>query len=279
MGLAIFLVYKWGNLLLQCENKDDNMRREIKDLLKKLRIQDEFIIGNGARHSLSVIHFYINRKSTRLDGKQFAIQFEKESQTIALWDLRKRLALSASLDLNVTPNITWNSVSKIYCYDVAIGKRNAENVSKVVIMPFHQFESFLRFNKEFGFSFDVDNNAFEEFEDDDYESIIIRGAKSEGQVIEYYGKRYERNSALRHAAIMIQGYKCRVCGFDFEDFYGDIGHEYIEVHHIKPLSEGEQNPDPAYDLIVVCSNCHKMIHRNKKSTLTPDELKRRIRDK
>lgn len=73
------------------------MRRKIVNLLEKLGIRDEFIIGNGAKYSTSEIHFKINRKSSRLDGKQYAIQFENETQTLALWDLRERLALSASL--------------------------------------------------------------------------------------------------------------------------------------------------------------------------------------
>ena len=250
------------------------MRRKVIELLQKLGICDEFIIGNGAKYSTSEIHFKIDRKSTRLAGKQYAIQFEQESQTIAMWDLRKRLALSASLDLYVQSDFMWNSISKIYICNVAIGKRNSGIVSKVAIMSFDQFELFLQFNKEFGFDIELDNSGFK---DDDYESIGIVGSTTEGKKIYYYGKRYERNQGIRNAVISIQGYKCKICGFDFEEFYGDVGHEYIEVHHIKPLCKGEQTPDPKTDLIVVCSNCHKMLHRNKSKTLTPDELKSQIR--
>lgn len=61
------------------------------------------------------------------------------------------------------------------------------------------------------------------------------------------------------------GYKCAICGFDFEKMYGALGKDYIEVHHIVPLSKirREYIIDPEKDLIPLCSNCHSMIHRGK----------------
>lgn len=57
---------------------------------------------------------------------------------------------------------------------------------------------------------------------------------------------------------------CEICGFDFEKVYGDLGKEFIEAHHVKPVSSmspGEKTR--VEDLIMVCSNCHSMIHRKK----------------
>ena len=48
--------------------------------------------------------------------------------------------------------------------------------------------------------------------------------------------------------------------------YGDIGHNFIEVHHRIEVSSHEGNRykiDPIKDLIPVCSNCHSMLHRVK----------------
>lgn len=62
-----------------------------------------------------------------------------------------------------------------------------------------------------------------------------------------------------------RGYICEACGFDFEEFYGDLGHQYIEAHHLKPYSDlgpGKlRKLDLATDFAVLCANCHKMIHR------------------
>jgi len=47
---------------------------------------------------------------------------------------------------------------------------------------------------------------------------------------------YERSPSLRKKAIDIHGKKCQVCEFDFEDFYGDWGKGFIEIHHIRSLA-------------------------------------------
>jgi 5-methylcytosine-specific restriction protein A len=90
-------------------------------------------------------------------------------------------------------------------------------------------------------------------------------ARSEGAAKYSYSKRYERNPENLLKAIEMHGCKCCICGFDFELVYGERGKGFIEVHHTKPLSEveGETVIDPATDLVPVCSNCHRMIHRRK----------------
>ena len=48
---------------------------------------------------------------------------------------------------------------------------------------------------------------------------------------------------------------------NFEQVYGELGKDYIEVHHLHPVSQGERQVNPIEDLIPLCSNCHSMIHR------------------
>jgi 5-methylcytosine-specific restriction enzyme A len=61
-----------------------------------------------------------------------------------------------------------------------------------------------------------------------------------------------------------QGLSCEVCGFDFRAVYGDRGDGFIECHHIKPLETLEPNANThVRDLALVCSNCHRMIHRRR----------------
>lgn len=73
---------------------------------------------------------------------------------------------------------------------------------------------------------------------------------------------YERNPAARAKCLAHHGYACAVCGFSFEVAYGDLGRNYIHVHHVVPLSEvkREYKVDPIKDLVPVCPNCHAMIH-------------------
>ncbi|MGN4989909.1 HNH endonuclease [Aeromonas sp. 97A] len=55
---------------------------------------------------------------------------------------------------------------------------------------------------------------------------------------------------------------CEVCHFDFHSFYGALGEDFCEVHHLKKLADAEKQVDTKIsDLAVICSNCHRMIHR------------------
>jgi 5-methylcytosine-specific restriction protein A len=81
-----------------------------------------------------------------------------------------------------------------------------------------------------------------------------------------YHKTIERNPRLVKEVKRIHGYTCEVCKFNFEDVYGPLGHQFIEVHHKIPLShlsiDQSINLSPGEDFAVVCSNCHRMIHRS-----------------
>ncbi len=66
---------------------------------------------------------------------------------------------------------------------------------------------------------------------------------------------------------------CEVCGFNFSEKYGQLGEDFIEAHHIKPVSEMKDGEETNIeDIIMLCSNCHSMIHR-KRPWLTKDKLK------
>ena len=94
--------------------------------------------------------------------------------------------------------------------------------------------------------------------------------------------RYERNPEAREKCIAAHGYKCEVCGMDFEKTYGEIGKDFIHVHHIVPISTigNEYKLDPEKDLVPVCPNCHAMLHRGiDGKVLTVEELKTIINDR
>lgn len=83
-----------------------------------------------------------------------------------------------------------------------------------------------------------------------------------------------RNAKARLAALD-RGYRCQICGFDFERTYGELGSGYAEVHHLKMISRAKEvrRVDPEKDLLVVCSNCHRMLHRDAKTLLSWKRLK------
>ncbi|MCR4293388.1 MAG: HNH endonuclease [Candidatus Kuenenia sp.] len=86
----------------------------------------------------------------------------------------------------------------------------------------------------------------------------VEGAKKQVRV-----NAYERDSKARKACLGHHGYNCAVCGFNFQARYGEIGKDFIHVHHLKPLAltDGQYELDPVADLRPVCPNCHAMLHR------------------
>jgi len=68
-----------------------------------------------------------------------------------------------------------------------------------------------------------------------------------------------------------------VCGFNFQSSYGEIGREYIHVHHLEQVAGIGKiyKVDPIEDLRPVCANCHAIIHR-RQEPLAIDEVKKLI---
>ncbi|SDH82241.1 HNH endonuclease [Myroides phaeus] len=90
---------------------------------------------------------------------------------------------------------------------------------------------------------------------------------------------YERNPKARKVCIEHWKAKCVVCNFDFEKTYGELGKDFIHVHHLKQISEIgiEYQIDPINDLRPVCPNCHSMIHKTN-PPLKIEDLKAIIKD-
>lgn len=77
-------------------------------------------------------------------------------------------------------------------------------------------------------------------------------------------KRIERNAVLAREVKRLQGTRCSACRLSFKEFYGSLGEGYIEAHHLTPVAQlkGQRlRLDPKTDFVVLCTNCHAMIHR------------------
>lgn len=108
--------------------------------------------------------------------------------------------------------------------------------------------------------------------------IISEGVKKIAEVAVY-----ERSKKLRDYAIQYftknDRISCNCCSFNFGDFYGqEIGKGFIEIHHTKPIFTYEDEDlentlkNAVTNLSPVCSNCHRMIHRNWKKPIAVQDL-------
>ena len=109
---------------------------------------------------------------------------------------------------------------------------------------------------------------------EDIDSILYEEEYFEGGWKPRLSSYHERDPRLRSATISYHGTACKVCGFDFAKCYGLRGDGYIEVHHLIPVSSLSKKTrvNPIHDMTVLCSNCHRMIHRKKDNPLTPEQL-------
>lgn len=72
----------------------------------------------------------------------------------------------------------------------------------------------------------------------------------------------ERDSEIINAKKKESDLRCECCRMNFEMYYGQVGQGFIECHHRIPIMNGERITKLA-DLALVCSNCHRMLHRKK----------------
>ena len=95
-----------------------------------------------------------------------------------------------------------------------------------------------------------------------------------------YHRRIERNSSNSKKVKDLLGYTCEACEFNFNHFYGKIGEKFIEAHHnvkLSDLPEGKRvKLDYKNDFSVLCSNCHRMVHK-KNPPFTVQEIKKIIK--
>lgn len=83
-----------------------------------------------------------------------------------------------------------------------------------------------------------------------------------------------RNAKLINLAKRLHGTTCFICKFNFAERYGQHGKGFIEMHHLISISKGIRESS-INDLIPVCANCHRMLHKGE-TVLSPSELQRII---
>ena len=98
--------------------------------------------------------------------------------------------------------------------------------------------------------------------DEDDESAFPEGRESfkTHRHLERDGKMPRKAKAKRLAET--GKLECDICGMEFHRFYGEHGHGFIEAHHKVPVSKlNGAAKTKVSDLALVCSNCHRMLHR------------------
>lgn len=142
----------------------------------------------------------------------------------------------------------------------------------------HKFELKYLLTNDFNYN-DIKENlkqietADRKFQTFDENLIISEGMKKVTEVAVYKRSKKLRDFAIEYYTTNGR-ISCNCCTFNFSDFYGDkLGKGFIEIHHTKPIFSYEDEDfnntltSAVINLTPVCSNCHRMIHRNSREML------------
>ena len=70
---------------------------------------------------------------------------------------------------------------------------------------------------------------------------------------------------------------CEACGFASFQYYWELWEWYIEMHHIRPIYLLEEESideleSALKNVIPLCANCHRMVHRKRNAVLEINQL-------
>jgi predicted HNH restriction endonuclease len=127
------------------------------------------------------------------------------------------------------------------------------------------------------------SNQIDNEVNNNYEGLIFEGALDERTSTQRVRSNKLRTSAIDYFKSRNNGAVfCEACNFSFSGFYGTHGEGFIEVHHKKPIHEmdisgtAQMLQDALKDVSLVCSNCHRMIHKKIGKMLSLRQLRKMI---
>ena len=176
---------------------------------------------------------------------------------------------------------TINAYATDYYLD-RIHKENGKGVLKTALLALYQHIEY--YEETSGAAVKKGRKIYEKYYElvkDDFAETVFPDEVdydkkySEGKTRTVKVNSYERNQLARQECIEHFGLNCQVCDFNFQEKFGELGKNFIHVHHIVDISTigKEYSVNPKTDLIPVCPNCHAMLHKQKPA-YSVSELKR-----
>ena len=150
--------------------------------------------------------------------------------------------------------------------------KNVGNIDELLFDVWQRFNG--RFSKIGKQSELLTASIITEIENVNPDLTVIEG---ELRLVSHYIK--ERNQAIVSQKKRIAKNNgtliCEVCEFSFPIIYGS---DFIECHHITPISQTGVTETNLEDLALVCANCHRMLHKKFDGEyLSISQLKHRIK--
>lgn len=164
-------------------------------------------------------------------------------------------------------NLTTVNQGHTYSVDLLNTSLEKEIVQKILWNAYNPF-----------FKVDVYNNYVDEICSNLIDESIDNIEAAEGKYNYAMHRFRERDRTLvQKKKASVKYLICECCTFDFSKTYPNLGDGFIECHHKIPVHKGERITN-IKDLALVCSNCHRMLHRKNKHNeyYTVEELQKII---
>ncbi|MCI5145401.1 MAG: HNH endonuclease [Candidatus Electrothrix sp. AR3] len=231
------------------------------------------------KENLSILEGYLCEGTE--EEQQFATKLIKKGVCFVAYKIEDEFRFSPSRYVGYSKN----TMQRHSDYKYLDGKETNPAINKILghkaIQNSEIEKEYLSFTSKLGIK--PDNRKWKFWQlnisiSDYKNSPSINEGFPEGNIVERKHMAIERNSKLiavaKETFLQEEGKLfCMICGFDFENKYGEKGQGFIEAHHTIPVSEmspGQQTK--IADIALVCSNCHRVLHRSR-PWLSINELK------
>lgn len=205
--------------------------------------------------------------------KELEIILRPEGEDLTILDGRKDNKFSQKVR-NLKAHDTFEVYGKLATYERKLGFTITEKGYKLLNKNFDFLKSIISND----FQWDDTKNVLDEFATSvkkkkkfsyfDEDTLIREGYKRQISSSVYERSQKLRDAAFEHYRTADGHICCDTCKFDFKLFYGNIGDGFIELHHMKPVfmyddeDLNKKIDNAILNIMPVCSNCHRMIHRN-----------------
>jgi hypothetical protein len=226
---------------------------------------------NQLKKNLEIVEFYLTEGNVK--EQQEICDYIRRGRSFVAYNINGELRFAPSRFCGYVNN----TLKKHDLNDLKHGWDTNKAISEIIGTGPTSNEklnkAYLKYCKELGLvSINFNKRRFWQIDiEEDFESNkSMIGEFPEGKIVERKHLVRERNSLVvklakanfkkRNGGVV----NCEACGFNFKEKYGKLGENYIEAHHIIPVSEmGDNHITKETDFVFLCSNCHKMVHKKR----------------
>lgn len=250
------------------------LAKQINDILQQSELYTDYVPSSGVgRAHLNYQSRYLHEKS----GYNISVTGQNAKYCILVsnknfWDNDPEIKEFLE---NVGENVgSSNLPDTLNKSNTVVGKNH--EAQRLVFDTKEQFEIVKKFLFRGESKYSDENSSISSSSEADSYEAILEGFNNKhietGKAIMHV--RRERNPKFVSDVKGIHGNECEACMNDYSTIYGPLWNGFVEAHHLWPIKDIEEETifNPKEHGCVLCSNCHRMMHRWMSSEDVKDRL-------